>query len=84
VHHIVRGEPNKKRGGKYDLNYMVMELQEVHEQKGPIINRNKSEHTIFGNNEKKDLPLENDYINGIDKCKHLGVLLTKTVRVTKE
>jgi hypothetical protein len=33
---------------------------------------------IFGNNDKEDLPLENDYISGVDKCKYFRVLFNKT------
>jgi hypothetical protein len=43
---------------------MVRKLQEAHKQRGIIIiNKKKSEYMIFGNREKEDLPLEDDYIN---------------------
>lgn len=38
----------------------------------------------FGNEEKQDLPLEDYYVSGVDKCKHLGVVLTETVIVTEK
>jgi hypothetical protein len=31
---------------------------------------------MFGKNEKKDQPPEDNYISGADKCKYLGVVLT--------
>jgi hypothetical protein len=68
---------------KDDLSYMIRKLQEAYEQRGLIINKKKSEHMILGNNEKENLPLE-DYINGVDTCKCVGVISVKTVRVTKK
>jgi hypothetical protein len=62
---------------KDDLSYMVRKLQEAYEQRGLIINKKKSEYVIFGNNEKEGLPLEDDYVSGVDKCKYLGVVLNK-------
>jgi hypothetical protein len=33
-----------------------------------------SNYMIFGNSEKKDLPLEDEYISEAGKCKYLGIL----------
>jgi hypothetical protein len=44
-----------------------MKLQEAYGQRDPIINKNKSKYTIFGNNEKGDLALEDDYISELHK-----------------
>jgi hypothetical protein len=56
---------------------MVRKLQEAYEQRGIIINKNKSEYLIFENNEKEDLPLEDICVSGEDKCKYMGALFTK-------
>jgi hypothetical protein len=56
---------------------MIRKLQEACEKRCIIINKKKSEHMIFGSNEKEDLPLEDEYISGVDKCKYLWVLFTK-------
>jgi hypothetical protein len=39
---------------------------------------------ILGYNENEDLPLQDDYINGVDKCKYLGVLFTKNSNGNEE
>jgi hypothetical protein len=39
---------------------------------------------IFGNNVGQDLPLEDDYISAVDKCKYLGVLFTKNGNSNEE
>jgi hypothetical protein len=45
------------------------------------INKKKSEYMVFGNNGKGNLPLEDDYVSGVDICKYLGVLFTKKGKV---
>jgi hypothetical protein len=62
---------------KDNLSYMVRKLQ-AYEQRGLLINNKKSKYVIFGNNEKEDLALDDDYIWGVYTCKHLEVLLNKT------
>jgi hypothetical protein len=57
---------------------MVRKLQDSYEQRSLIINKRQSEYMIFGNNEKEDPPLENDYTSREDKCKHFGVVFTKS------
>jgi hypothetical protein len=39
---------------------------------------------IFGNNEKEVLPLEDDYISGVDKCKYFGVIFAKNSKSNEE
>jgi hypothetical protein len=39
---------------------------------------------IFGNNEKADLPVDDDYISGGDKCKYLGFLFTENSNSSEE
>jgi hypothetical protein len=41
-----------------DLSYVVSKLQEAREHRGLIMNKKKSEHMIFGNDEKQAVPLE--------------------------
>jgi hypothetical protein len=59
-----------------DLSYMVRKLQEAYEQ-SLITNKKKSEYMIFGNNGREDLPLEDDNIGEVGKCKYFGALFTK-------
>jgi hypothetical protein len=66
------------------LTYMVRKPQEAYEQRGQIINKRKCQCMIFGNNDKEDLPLEDNYISGVDKCKYLGVLFTKNSKSNEE
>jgi hypothetical protein len=62
---------------EYDVSYVVRELQEAYKQRG-LINKKKCKYIIFGNNEKKHLPLEDDCVSGVVyEYKHLGVIFTK-------
>lgn len=60
-----------------DLSYMVRKLQEAYHQAGLTINMNKSEYLVIGNSECKNLPLETETIQGVEKCKYLGIILNK-------
>jgi hypothetical protein len=62
---------------KDDLNYTARKLQEARKQRGLIINKEKSDYMIFGNNEKEELLPEDDCVSGVGKCKCVGVLSSK-------
>jgi hypothetical protein len=69
---------------KDDLSDVVRKLQEAYEQRGLIINTTKSECMMFGNNEKRDLPLKDDYRSEVDKCKYLGFPFTENCNSNEE
>jgi hypothetical protein len=63
---------------------MIRKLQEAYEQRGLIINEKKSEYMTFGNNGNEELPLEDDYVCGIDECKYLRMLLNRNCSSNEE
>jgi DNA repair exonuclease SbcCD nuclease subunit len=49
-----------------------------------ITRKKESEYTIFGNNEKEDLPLEDNYTRGVGKCTRLEALFSKNSKSNEE
>nr|CAI5853376.1 unnamed protein product [Callosobruchus analis] len=60
-----------------DLQYMIRKLQEEYEKAGLKMNLSKCEYLIVGSNECNNLPLEAEEIQGVEKCKYLGIILNK-------
>lgn len=69
-----------------DMEYMIRKLKEEYNKWGLKINSDKSYYLIVGDEEMKDLQLEDtgEIIKGCEECKYLGVKITKDGRQETE